>query len=114
MIWFKGELVGNGSYHYLYLGSRQEYWNGVPFPTPGDLVNPGIEPTSLGSPALAGKFFTTSATWEIPEYLGSKKCHDQIYIFRQSACFVKNWVWKGGSKYRNQEVDQKRENVGLA
>ena len=39
--------------------SRQEYWSGWPFPTPGDLPDPGIEPTSLVSPALAGGFSTT-------------------------------------------------------
>ena len=39
--------------------SRQEYWNGLPFPTPGDLPNPGIKPASLVSPALVGGFFTT-------------------------------------------------------
>ena len=39
--------------------SRQEYWNGLPFPTPGDPPNPGIEPASPVSPALAGGFFTT-------------------------------------------------------
>ena len=44
----------------------QEYWSGVSFPTPGDLSNPGIKPTSLASPALSGRFFTTSATWEAP------------------------------------------------
>ena len=44
--------------------SRQEYWGGLPCPPPGDLPNPGIEPVSLKSPALAGGFFTTSATWE--------------------------------------------------
>ena len=38
---------------------RQEYWSGLPFPTPGDLSNPGIEPESLASPALASRFFTT-------------------------------------------------------
>ena len=43
---------------------RQEYWHGLPCPPPGDLPNPGIEPTTLRSPALAGGFFTTSATWE--------------------------------------------------
>ena len=37
--------------------SRQEYWSGLPFPSPGDLPDPRIEPTS---PALAGGFFTTS------------------------------------------------------
>ena len=36
--------------------SRQEYWNGFPFPPPGDLPDPGIQPES---PALAGGFFTT-------------------------------------------------------
>ena len=43
---------------------RQEYWSGSPCPPPGDLPNPGIEPMSLTSPALASGFFTTSATWE--------------------------------------------------
>ena len=44
--------------------SRQEYWSGLPFPPPGDLPDPGIQPTSLLSPALAGGFFTTSTAWE--------------------------------------------------
>ena len=39
--------------------SRQEDWSGFPFPTPGGLPDPGIEPTSLVSLALAGGFFTT-------------------------------------------------------
>ena len=39
--------------------SNQEYWSGLPFPPPGDLPNPGIEPVSLASAALAGRFFTT-------------------------------------------------------
>ena len=38
--------------------SRQEYWSGLPFPTPGDLSDPGIEPLPLESPALTGRFFT--------------------------------------------------------
>ena len=41
--------------------SREEYWSGLPFPSPGDLPRPGIEPTS---PALAGRFFTC---WAIRE-----------------------------------------------
>ena len=44
--------------------SRQEYCSGLPCPPSGDLPDPGIEPTSLVSPALAGGFFTTSATGE--------------------------------------------------
>ena len=45
--------------------SRQEYWSELPFPPPGELPDPGIEPVSLASPALAGRFFTTSATQEV-------------------------------------------------
>ena len=41
--------------------SRQEHWSGFPFPTPGDLPNPRIEPMSLASPALSGRFFTTES-----------------------------------------------------
>ena len=37
--------------------SRQEYWRGLPFPTPGDLPKPGIKHISLESPALPGRFF---------------------------------------------------------
>ena len=44
--------------------SRQECWRGLPCLPPGDLPDPGIEPESLMSPALAGGFFTTCATWE--------------------------------------------------
>ena len=44
--------------------SRQEYWSGLPCLPPGDLPDPGIEPMSLMSPALACRFFTNSATWE--------------------------------------------------
>ena len=47
--------------------SRQEYWNALPFPPPGDLPKPGIQPTSLVSPALAGGFFTTSTTREVSQ-----------------------------------------------
>ena len=39
--------------------SRQEYWSALPFPTPRDLPNSGIKPLSPGTPALAGRFFTT-------------------------------------------------------
>ena len=40
--------------------SRQGYWSGLPRPPPGDLPDPGIEPKSPGSPALAGGYFTSS------------------------------------------------------
>ena len=46
--------------------SRQESWSGLPCLPPEDLPDPGIEPVSLMTPALAGGFFTTGATWEAP------------------------------------------------
>ena len=46
--------------------SRHEYWSGLPFPSPGDLPNPGIE---LGSPELAGRFLTVWATREAHIYI---------------------------------------------
>ena len=46
--------------------SWQEYWSGLPCLLLGDLPDPGIEPVALMSLALAGNFFTTSATWEAP------------------------------------------------
>ena len=44
--------------------SRKKYWSGLPCPSPGTLPIPGIKPTSLLSPSLASRFFTTSTTWE--------------------------------------------------
>ena len=54
--------------------SMQAYWSGLPSPPPEDLPNPGIEPTSLMSPALASGLFTSSATWE------AQLCHTLIQI----------------------------------
>ena len=48
--------------------SRQEYLSELPFPPPGDLPDPGIRPTSLASPALAGEFFTTESPGK-PTYI---------------------------------------------
>ena len=63
--------------------SRQEYWNGVPFPTLEDLPDPGIESTTCLSPTFEGKFFATSATWKciILTYmvlLVCRGCHNNV------------------------------------
>ena len=58
--------------------SRQEYWSGLPCPSPGDLPDPGIQPASLMSPALAGKFFTASAT---PEAQSGAFCQSSLFLF---------------------------------
>ena len=44
--------------------SRQEYWSGLPSLLPGDLPDPGTEPASLASSALADGFFTTLLPWK--------------------------------------------------
>ena len=49
--------------------SRQEYWNGLPFPTLGDLPNPGLKPASLASPVLLGSFFTTDLPGKMELYM---------------------------------------------
>ena len=49
--------------------SRKVYWSGLSCPPPGYLPNPGIKPTSLMSPVMAGGFFTTSATWEAHTFI---------------------------------------------
>ena len=84
--------------------SRQEYWSGLLFPSPGDLVTPGIEPTSLVSPALAGGFFTTSATWEILSLLDiswiPKGKFKQLLIREGRECTNKG----GNNKERNNSM----------
>ena len=71
--------------------SRQEYWSGLPFPTPGDLPDPGIKPVSPASPASAGGFFTTRATWEA-QYLSNALlvlflCRTRTNRFQVSSSF---------------------------
>ena len=63
--------------------SRPEYWSKLPFPSPGDLSDPGIEPTSLPSPALTGVFFTTSTT--------------QVPLSNKVLCFVSTCVFLDNS-----------------
>ena len=63
---------------------RQEYWSELPFPPPGDLPNPGIKPASLMSPALVGRFFTTSSTWEAQINLSND-------IYSNPFCNFESW-----------------------
>ena len=59
--------------------SRQEYWSGLSCPSPGDLLDPGIEPTSPVSPALAGRFFTISTPWKATVYRGDFGSSIQLF-----------------------------------
>ena len=60
--------------------SRQEYCTGLPCPPLGNLPHPGIELASFTSPALAGRFFTTSATWEA--HMKVYMCSAKLVLFK--------------------------------
>ena len=68
--------------------SRQKYWSGLPFPTPGDLPNPEIKPVSLASSALAGGFFTTVPSGN----KGKKHIHNRLmgkeWAVPKFPCFI--------------------------
>ena len=68
--------------------SRQEYWSGLPCPPPGDPPDLWMEPMSLRSPALAGRFFTSSVTWEaLYNDTWEKKNHLFFWIKRNLCLF---------------------------
>ena len=69
--------------------SSQEYCSGLAFPSPGDLLNPGIEPTSHTSPITADRFFTTSTTWE------ALYTHTYIYTCIYLCCIYLQQRWHG-------------------
>ena len=69
--------------------SKQEYRRGLPFPPLGDLPDPGSELSSPASPALAGRFFTTTATWEAHMYVYMYK---SVYIYKH-ACEYVNFLY---------------------
>ena len=78
--------------------SRQEYRNGSPCPPPGDLPYLGTELVSFMSPALAGKFFTTSATWEIPTswyeaQWGPSVCPNIVWSLGYTILIITSFLW---------------------
>ena len=80
--------------------SRQEYWSRLPCPPPGDLPNPEIKPPSLKSPALAGRVFTTSTTWEARFTVSKTRKPDHEDIL---------WKKKSKAQRGRQEVGQTME-----
>ena len=76
--------------------SRQERWSGLACPPPGDLSNSGIQLVSLKSPALAGGFFTISASW----HLGNGPCVNSLLdrLLRSVGSFISVTFMKGMSR----------------
>ena len=63
--------------------SKQEYWSGLPFPSPGDLPDPGIKPAS---PTLAGEFFTTEQPGKLIKVLLNVKA--ALFLSPQKTIFA--------------------------
>ena len=89
---------------------RQEYRSELPCLLPGDLPDPGIEPMSLKCPALAGEFFTTSATWEahVTIILNSPTNTRYIYVLQR---FLNMMIEE--LKSLLMKVKEESEKVGL-
>ena len=83
---------------------RQEYWSGLPFPPPGDLPDPGIEPSSLVSPALVSAFSTNCATSEALRKFNLPQISLKDTIGIEATHFLRKWplrAWSWSS-YLNQ------------
>ena len=79
---------------------RQEYWSGLPFPSPGDPPNPGIEPMSPVSPPLAGRFFTTKPPGKSLRQMNRSKTSVITYI-QGSHKNIRAWdfpLWSSGEE----------------
>ena len=83
--------------------SRQECWSGLPFPPPGDLPNPGVEPTSPEAPALAGGFFTMEPlpphkSWQLlVSHLDSFTS-----IFLSLILITKSCIWESKTAHKRE------------
>ena len=78
--------------------SRQQYWSGLPFPSPGDLPNLGIEPAS---PALAGGVFTTEPPKEaLTKSLRYKKMNDLFQVIQIRGAKIKQYAKPGLLNHR--------------
>ena len=95
--------------------SMQEYWSGLPCLPPGDLPVLGMEPVSLMSPALAGSFFTTSATWEAL-YLSYFHCGLQGQIHLENSLLVIFWrrEWQSTLVFLSGEFHGQRSLAGYS
>ena len=78
----------------------QECWSGLPFPAPGDLSNPEIQPMSLPSPALAGGFFTTAAPGKPTLLYYFIRIGNNLPLLKDGwICFFPVDEWEPGTEY---------------
>ena len=84
-----------------YMGfSKQEYWSGLPFPTAGNLPNPGMEPLSPACPALAGELLSHLGSPVINKYL--------LSVAHRTIWWTKHFTWENKCK-RKCELREKNK-----
>ena len=87
--------------------SREEYWSGWPCPPPGDLPDPGIEPTSLMSPALADRFFLPLVPPGKPKFLcGTSELEGKVtnVLTRDLSGAISSNSWLGALRFLTLEA----------
>ena len=77
---------------------RQEYWSGLPFPSPGDLSNPGIETRSPVAPALAGEFFNTEPPVKPVWHILWTQSNEPVFLFP----LLENTIGRLGGGWRGR------------
>ena len=80
---------------------KKKYWSGLPCPPPWSLSDPGIEPVSLKSPAMAGGFFTTSTTWETVSSVNSNYLNPPHHLTVRSSFGPEPVTMDGSQDYVN-------------
>ena len=78
---------------------RLEHWSGLLFPTPGNLPNPGIEPASLVSPALKGRFFTAVPPGKLWGGVGEAQFNKYCTVVNRTIKVLLNIIFYGNSFY---------------
>ena len=87
--------------------SREEYWSGLQFPTPGHISDPGIKPIYPASPALAGRFFITSTIWLCErKWVILSYLHRLVWKNKLIEAWLTGWM-DAVSRPSNSSVNQK-------
>ena len=89
----------------LFMGfPRQEHWSGLLFPSPGDLPDPGIKPTSLASPVLAGRLFTTVPPWKPRGRHKQYKADYELLFHSDRLGFTRKILLKAGTQLKHSNT----------
>ena len=99
----------------LFMGlPRQEHWSGLSFPSPGDLPNPEIQPVSLASPVLAGRFFNTAPPGK--EYMDILLCKNSLNCALKTFAFyclyiIRNFFFMGNCCFPAFPIHKKNSRI---